>query len=64
MDKDESGDVSKAELAQFVKSTIGLESDVEDEAHIEEKFAEHNMEEVFNSFDKNLDGQITSDEID
>ena len=63
MDKDVNGEVSDVELAQFTKSYIGLEPDVEDEFDIEERFKKLDMEKVFNSFDKNQDGKITSDEL-
>ena len=63
MDKDVNGEVSDIELAQFTKSYIGLEPDVEDEFDIEDKFQKLDMEKVFNSFDKNQDGRITSDEL-
>ena len=63
MDKDVNGEVSDIELAQFTKSYIGLEPDVEDEFDIEERFKKLDMEKVFNSFDKNQDGKITSDEL-
>ena len=63
MDKDVNGEVSDIELAQFTKSYIGLEPDVEDDFDIEEKFKKLDMEKAFNSFDKNQDGKITSDEL-
>jgi Ca2+-binding EF-hand superfamily protein len=53
MDKDASGGISKAELAQWIKSTQEMDSEAED---VEEEV----VTAEFNRIDSNQDGQLRS----
>ena len=53
MDKDASGGISKAELAQWIKSTQEMDSEAED---VEEEV----VAAEFNRIDSNQDGQLRS----
>merc|ERR1711971_206996 len=57
MDKDASGGISKAELAQWIKSTQAMDSEAED---VEEEV----VTTEFNRIDSNQDGQLSYDEMD
>ena len=64
MDKDGSGDISKTELSEWIKSTLEFDSDVEDASDIEGRFDEQKVESEFNRIDTNGDGALSYDEMD
>ena len=53
MDKDASGGISKAELAQWIKSAQEMDSEAEN-------FEENIINAEFNRIDSNQDGQLRS----
>ena len=64
MDKDGSGDISKTELSEWIKSTLEFDSEVEDASDIEARFDEQKVESEFNLIDTNGDGALSYDEMD
>ena len=66
MDIDGNGLISEFEFKQWAKRTLQVDSDVEDEADVEELLAgnEKAIEGVFKKLDLDGDGQVTYEEFD
>ena len=66
MDIDGNGLISEFEFKQWAKRTLQVDSDVEDEADVEELLAGNQkaIEGVFKKLDLDGDGQVTYEEFD